>query len=165
MLDNVGIPTEASGEDDMICPKCGSGELKVNESRDLENGNAIRRRRECLNCANRFTTYERIETPKIMVIKRSGDLEAYHREKILSGVQKALVSRPFNETQVDAIVDDIDRVVIENYNKEIESSQIGKIVMRKLRDIDHVAYLRFASVYKKFDEPNQFLKELESLNK
>lgn len=149
----------------MLCPKCGSEELKVNESRDLENGNAIRRRRECLNCANRFTTYERIETPKIMVVKRDGTTEAYHREKILSGVQKALVSRPFSETEVDAIVDDIDRIVIENYNKEIESSQIGKIVMRKLRDVDHVAYLRFASVYKKFDEPTQFLKELESLNK
>jgi len=149
----------------MLCPKCGSEELKVNESRDLENGNAVRRRRECLKCANRFTTYERIETPKIMVIKRDGVLEPYHREKILSGVKKALVSRPFNESDIDAIVDDIERTIIENYNKEIESVQIGKIVMRQLKDIDQVAYLRFASVYKKFDEPNQFLKELEALNK
>lgn len=149
----------------MLCPKCNSEELKVNESRDLENGNAIRRRRECLKCANRFTTYERIETPKIMVLKRDGVLEGYHREKILSGVKKALVSRPFTETDIEAIVDDIERTIIENYNKEIESSQIGKIVMRQLKDIDQVAYLRFASVYKKFDEPNQFLKELEALNK
>jgi transcriptional repressor NrdR len=100
-----------------------------------------------------------------MVVKRGGVTETYHREKILSGVQKALVSRPFNESDIDAIVDDIERIVIENYNKEIASSQIGKIVMRKLRDIDHVAYVRFASVYKKFEEPDQFLKELESLNK
>jgi transcriptional repressor NrdR len=149
----------------MVCPKCGSEELKVNESRDLDNGNAIRRRRECLNCANRFTTYERIENPKIMVIKRDDTQEVYRREKILSGVKKALVSRPFNEAAIDAIVDDIERMIIENYSKEIESSQIGKIVIRKLRDIDQVAYLRFVSVYKKFDEPDQFIKELESLNK
>lgn len=149
----------------MICPKCGSEELKVNESRDLDNGNAIRRRRECLKCANRFTTYERIETPKIMVVKRDGTAEGYHREKILSGVKKALVSRPFNESDIETIVDDIERTIIENYNKEIESSQVGKIVMRKLKDIDHVGYIRFVSVYKKFDEPDQFVKELEALNK
>lgn len=149
----------------MNCPKCNSEELKVNESRDLENGNAIRRRRECLKCANRFTTYERIETPKIVVIKRDNSQEPYHREKILSGVKKALVSRPFGETDIETIVDDIERTIIENYNKEIDSSQIGKIVIHKLKDTDHVAYLRFVSVYKKFDQPGQFLKELESLNK
>lgn len=149
----------------MKCPKCGSDELKVNESRDLENGNAIRRRRECLRCANRFTTYERVETPRINVLKRSGLVEAFQREKIQSGVEKALINRPFSESDIDSIVEDIERTIIENYNKEIESSQIGKIVMRKLRDVDQVAYLRFASVYKKFDEPSQFIKELESLKK
>lgn len=149
----------------MICPKCGSEELKVNESRDLDNGTAIRRRRECLKCANRFTTYERVETPKIMVQKRDGNLEGYHREKIASGVEKALINRPFSDSDIELIVDDIERTIIENYNKEIESSQIGKIIMRRLKDIDQVAYLRFASVYKKFDEPGQFVKELEALNK
>jgi transcriptional repressor NrdR len=149
----------------MNCPKCGSDELKVNESRDLESGNAIRRRRECLNCANRFTTYERVETPRINVVKRGGVIEGFQREKIHSGVEKALINRPFSEEDIDVIVDDIERTIIENYNKEIESSQIGKIVMRKLRDVDQVAYLRFASVYKKFEEPGQFIKELESLNK
>lgn len=149
----------------MNCPKCGSDELKVNESRDLESGNAIRRRRECLKCANRFTTYERVETPRINVVKRGGVVEGFQREKIQSGVEKALINRPFSEEDIDVIVDDIERTIIENYNKEIESSQIGKIVMRKLRDVDQVAYLRFASVYKKFEEPGQFIKELESLNK
>lgn len=149
----------------MICPKCGSDELKVNESRDLESSNAIRRRRECLSCANRFTTYERIETPRINVIKRDGTIETFLREKIQSGVEKALINRPFLESDIDLIVDDIERIVVENYNKEIESRQIGKIVMRKLKDVDKVAYLRFVSVYKKFEEPEQFAKELEILNK
>lgn len=149
----------------MICPKCGSEELKVNESRDLDGGAAIRRRRECLDCANRFTTYERIETPKIMVKKRDGLAESFQREKIHSGVSKALVHRPFSDADIENVVDDIERTITENYNKEIESGQIGKIVMRKLKDVDQVAYLRFASVYKKFDEPAQFAKELEILKK
>lgn len=147
----------------MICPKCGSDELKVNESRDLDGGTALRRRRECLACANRFTTYERLETPRILVKKRDGSTESYCREKLLSGVKKALVSRPFSGRQVEEIVDEIERKIIENYNQEIESSQIGKIVIRKLKETDKVAYLRFVSVYERFEAPEQFAKELETL--
>lgn len=149
----------------MKCPICGSGELKVNESRDLDGGAAIRRRRECLDCANRFTTYERIESPKIMVKKRDGILEPFSREKVYSGVRKALVNRPFTDADIENVIDDIERIIMENHNKEIESWQIGKIVMRKLKDLDQVAYLRFASVYKKFEDPAQFAKELETLIK
>jgi len=149
----------------MICPKCGSDELKVNESRDLDGGTAIRRRRECLDCANRFTTYERIEAPRLLVKKRDGVTENYCRDKILSGVKKALVGRPFSVDQVSSIVDEIERTIIENYNNEIKSSQIGKIVIRRLKDIDQVAYIRFVSVYKRFEAPEEFIKELETLSK
>ncbi len=144
----------------MNCPKCGSDELKVNESRDLESGSAIRRRRQCLSCSNRFTTYERIENPNLMVIKRSGGREAYLKEKIGRGVSRALEKRAFSEEEIDQLVARIDRKINLIGQREIESSIIGDVVLEELKCVDDVAYLRFASVYKSFDDAVTFQQEV-----
>ena len=147
----------------MICPNCGSSELKVNESRDLEGGSAVRRRRECLSCAFRFTTYERIENPGLLVIKRSGGQEAYSKDKIAGGVKKALEKRNQTTEEIDRIVTAIDRKIHLLGKNEIESTIIGDIVMEELKCIDDVAYLRFASVYKAFPDAESFKKEAEEV--
>ncbi|MDD3481284.1 MAG: transcriptional regulator NrdR, partial [Patescibacteria group bacterium] len=134
----------------MICPSCGSENLKVNESRDLDGGSAIRRRRQCLSCDYRFTTYERIENPGLLVIKRSGAREAYSRDKVLLGVEKALEKRSRTSEEIENIVKNIDHKIHLLGKAEIESSIIGDIVLEELKCIDDVAYLRFASVYKDF---------------
>lgn len=147
----------------MICPKCGSEDLKVNESRDLENGSAIRRRRECLACRYRFTTYERIENPGLLVIKRSGGKEAYDREKIIRGVTRSLEKRSFSNEDIDRLVKKIERKINLLGQGEVESSIIGDIVLEELKGIDDVAYLRFASVYKSFEDAEMFKKEVEAV--
>jgi transcriptional repressor NrdR len=147
----------------VICPKCGSDELKVNESRDLEGGSAVRRRRECNDCKYRFTTYERIENPGLLVVKRSGGREAYDKNKIIRGVSRALEKRSFSDEDIARLVSKIDRKVKLVGQNEIESSIIGDIVLEELKCIDDVAYLRFASVYKAFEDAEMFKKEAEEV--
>lgn len=149
----------------MKCPKCGSLDLKVNEKRDLEAEASIRRRRECLKCGNRFTTYERIEIPSLLVVKKSGAKELFDREKLAVGIRKALEKRPFEEDKVEEIIDELEREVHSHADGEIKSTEIGDMVMNKLEQIDHVAYLRFASVYKSFETAESFEKELSKLKK
>lgn len=145
----------------MKCPKCLSGQLKVNEKRDLDGDSAIRRRRSCLNCGHRFTTYERIEVPSLIVVKRNGEREQYSLEKLSSGVEKAFEKRPFDKAEIFEIIEEIDQEINRRGEKEIASLQVGDIVMNKIKDLDDVAYLRFASVYKSFDDVDMFRKELE----
>lgn len=148
----------------MNCPRCGSRELKVNESRDLKSGSAIRRRRECLSCSYRFTTYERVENPSIMVIKRSGGKEPYNKEKIISGLKKAFEKRAVSDEEIELIANDIDRKINLLGEDEIESSVIGEIVLESIKKVDEVAYLRFASVYKNFQDAKSFQKEAEFID-
>lgn len=149
----------------MICSRCGSEELKVNESRDLEGGSAIRRRRQCLSCGYRFTTYERIENPGLLVIKRSGGREAYSRDKIAAGIEKALEKRNVSTEDITKIVSSIDRKIHLLGKDEVESSVIGDIVMEELKCVDDVAYLRFASVYKSFPDAQSFKEEAEEVSR
>ncbi len=149
----------------MICPHCGSEELKVNESRDLDSGSAIRRRRQCLTCEYRFTTYERIENPGLLVVKRSGSKESYSRSKIAVGIMKAFEKRNMTQEEVEKIVSGIDKKIHLLGSNEIESSIIGDIVMEELKCIDDVAYLRFASVYKSFSDAESFKKEAEEVSR
>lgn len=146
----------------MKCPKCGSEELKVNEKRDLPADAAIRRRRECTKCGNRFTTYERIEAASLNVVKKDGSLELYTKKKLASGIHKALEKRPIEPDKTEELIDEIDREIRESEG-DIKSTKIGETVMEKLKETDHVAYLRFASVYKAFSDVDSFTKEAESL--
>jgi transcriptional repressor NrdR len=147
----------------MKCPKCGSQDLKVNEKRDLEAEASIRRRRECNECGNRFTTYERIEIPSLLVVKKSGEKELFDRDKMAVGIKKALEKRPFEEDKVEEIIDELEREVNQHTDGEIKSTEIGDMVVKKLKETDHVAYLRFASVYKSFEDVESFEKELKEL--
>jgi transcriptional repressor NrdR len=147
----------------MKCPKCGSDELKVNEKRDLPVDAAIRRRRECNSCGNRFTTYERIESPSINVIKKDGTLELYSRDKLAAGFYKALKKRSITPDKIEELIDSSDHEIRERAESDIKSTAIGEIVMEKLKEADPVAYLRYASVYKAFQDVESFTKEVESL--
>jgi len=149
----------------MKCPKCSSEELKVNEKRDLEAEATIRRRRECLKCGYRFTTYERIETPSLLIIKKNGDRELYNREKLAGGIYKAFEKRPHTPDQIEKIIDEIEHEINQSKNGEVKSTQVGDLVITKLKEADNVAYLRFASVYKAFSDAESFTKEAESLKK
>jgi transcriptional repressor NrdR len=147
----------------MKCLKCGSEDLKVNEKRNLPAEASIRRRRECNACGNRFTTYERIEIPSLLVVKKSGEKELFDRDKMAAGVKKALEKRPFGADQVEEIIDELEREVNLHTDGEIKSTEIGDMVSSKLKETDHVAYLRFVSVYKSFTNAGSFEKELEKL--
>jgi transcriptional repressor NrdR len=147
----------------MKCPFCGHQEDKVIDSRSSEEGRSIRRRRECLNCHRRFTTYENIEETSLMVIKKDGRREAFDRKKILAGIQKACEKRPISTQRLEELADKIEYMLQSKFDKEIESSQIGELVMELLYGLDEVAYVRFASVYRQFKDINQFMKELKSL--
>ncbi len=147
----------------MKCPKCGETKLKVNEKRDLPAESAVRRRRECESCGHRFTTYERIEIPLLMVVKRNGEREPYLREKMAQGIKKALKKRPFDEVKIEEIVDGIDRGINQQPEGEIQTKEIGDLVSAKLKEVDDVGYLRFVSVYKSFENIETFKKELEEL--
>lgn len=149
----------------MKCPKCGGTKLRVNEKRDLPAESAIRRRRECESCCFRFTTYERIEIPLLMVVKKSGEREPYSKEKMAQGIYKALKKRPFDGAQIESIVDKIDREINQRPDCEITSREIGEMVVEALRNIDEVAYLRFLSVYKAFESAESFVKEFKELKK
>ncbi len=147
------------------CPFCGKGDSKVIDSRESEGGISIRRRRECKSCGNRFTTFERYENIPAIVIKRSGEKEPYDREKLAAGIRKALEKRPFEKQAVQELIDQIEGELRSMGEREIASSVIGKIVLRRLKELDEVAYLRFASVYKEFRDASQFQQELGELMK
>ncbi len=149
----------------MKCPFCGNVEDKVIDSRISAEGDSIRRRRECLKCQKRFTTYERLEEHPMMVIKKDGRREPFDRKKLLSGILKACEKRPVPMDRVEGMVDEVERIIQRNYEKEVSSTAIGEFVMKELHDLDEVAYVRFASVYRQFKDINQFMKELSSLLK
>ncbi len=150
----------------MKCPFCGNDEDRVIDSRPAEDGAAIRRRRECIRCNGRFTTYEKIETLPMLVVKKDGTREPYNQEKILGGLLKACEKRPVSNDQLMSILSFIENRIQGSANREISSRDIGELVMVKLKEIDEVAYVRFASVYRQFKDVNSFLNELnEMLNK
>ena len=147
----------------MKCPFCGEIDNKVIDSRVSKDGSVIRRRRECLLCSRRFTTYEHIEEIPIMIIKKDGRREVFHREKVRSGIKKACEKRDISMNLIEEHVDDIERDLRETGEKEIPSSVIGEKIMAALHDLDDIAYVRFASVYREFKDVNDFVSELKSL--
>ncbi|NLK96941.1 transcriptional regulator NrdR [Defluviitalea saccharophila] len=147
----------------MRCPFCNCEDTKVIDSRPSEENNSIRRRRQCENCEKRFTTYEKVETIPVMVIKRDGTREVFDRNKILNGIVKSCNKRAIPLQQMESIVDDIENMLLNTLQKEVNSTQIGELVMKKLKEIDEVAYVRFASVYRQFKDINTFMEELTKL--
>ena len=147
----------------MKCRYCASTESKVIDSRPTEDGSAIRRRRECINCGKRFTTYEKIEEIPIMVVKRDGRREPFDSEKIRVGIRKACEKRPIAADVQDKLVEDVTREVFNTLASEVTTRDIGEIVMKRLKDVDEVAYVRFASVYREFKDTQTFMKELQRL--
>ena len=148
----------------MKCPFCGHMEDKVVDSRSTREGEAVRRRRECLACEARFTTYEYVERTPITVVKNDGRRISYDREKVLTGLLKACEKRPISREELESLVDDVERsVVFASLGSELTSKRIGEEVMKRLREIDEVAYVRFASVYRRFTDLNQFMDELDKL--
>ena len=149
----------------MICLKCGCEESKVVDSRNVIETNAIRRRRECLNCKYRFTTYEKIEYTPIMVIKKNGGRQEFDRDKIINGMLRACEKRPISRENIEKAVNEIELELTNSVNKEIDSQKIGEMVIEKLRGLDEIAYVRFASVYRQFKDINEFKQELNRLLK
>lgn len=147
----------------MKCPYCGFSESKVIDSRPTEEGSAIRRRRECLKCNRRFTTYEKLESLSLVVIKKDLSRQQYNREKVLKGIITACEKRPISLAQMEKVADDIESSLLQTMTREIESRMIGEMVMEKLKELDEVAYVRFASVYKRFDDIHTFMNELQGL--
>ena len=149
----------------MKCPYCSSTNGRVIDSRPTEDKNAIRRRRECLNCQRRFTTYETLETISLAVIKADNSRQAYDRAKILRGIIIACEKRPVSLSQMEKIADDIESELYQSMEKEVTSTEIGERVMAHLKEVDEVAYVRFASVHKRFSDIETFMKELKKLIK
>ena len=147
----------------MLCPFCGNIEDKVVDSRESKEGDSIRRRRECLNCGRRFTSYERIDEIPYMVVKKDGRREAYDRNKILGGLRRASEKRPISVSQLESIADQVEKLVQDSSDREVHTSEIGKIIMRRLKALDKVAYVRFASVYLEFEDVGEFMSELKNL--
>jgi transcriptional repressor NrdR len=147
----------------MRCPKCGCQEDKVIDSRASREGATIRRRRECTQCSHRFTTYEEVEREGLMVLKRDGRHEEFSREKLLSGIKKACQKRPVSPQTMEDLVDHIVAAVTGKFEGEVPADFVGKMVMDGLRDIDEVAYVRFASVYRRFGEATDFVHEVKKL--
>lgn len=147
----------------MKCPQCAFEEDKVVDSRTTKEGEAIRRRRECLKCGHRFTTYEYIERVPMMVVKKDGRREEYSREKLLGGLLKACEKRPVSREQIERCIDDIETVLFGKFRNEVKSTEIGNLVVDRLQALDEVAYVRFASVYRQFKDINQFMNEVKVL--
>ena len=147
----------------MKCPYCENPDTKVIDSRPTEEGHAIRRRRGCEKCGKRFTTYEKVEETIIMIIKKDGRREAFDRNKIMSGIVKACEKRPVPVAEMERVVNEIERGLNNMMEKEVESTFVGELVMEKLKELDEVAYVRFASVYRQFTDVNTFVKEIEKL--
>lgn len=148
----------------MICPTCGVGETRVLESRMSDGGEAIRRRRECLHCQARFTTFERLEQSPLWVVKRGGTRQPFERVKLLRGLERACVKRPVALATVERIVSDVEAGFRSDGLSEVPSEAIGEAALRHLRELDGVAYIRFASVYRSFETTDEFQRELESLD-
>ncbi len=144
-------------------PHCGFSEDKVVDSRASKEGAAIRRRRECLQCSKRFTTYEYIERAPLIVVKKDGRREQYNRDKLLTGLIKACEKRPVSRAELDKLLDDVESDISGRFRNEVKSSELGNQVMERLHVLDEVAYVRFASVYRQFTDINQFMKEVKSL--
>ena len=148
----------------MICPACNHPETKVVDSRDTNDSRAIRRRRECEKCKERFSTYEEVEITRLLVIKRNGEKEDYNQEKIRKGIDKSLEKRPITDDRKEKLINEIEHQIYSKGKQgEIGSKEVGKIILEKLKEVDDVAYLRFVSVYKSFGSLNSFEKELEKL--
>lgn len=138
-------------------------EDKVLESREIDEGRAIRRRRECGTCRGRFTSYERVEEKPLMVIKRDGRREQFSRDKLSAGILRACEKRPLSMEMIEAMVDEIEKQIHRQAGREVMSSRIGELVMEKLQGVDKIAYVRFASVYRKFEDPAEFIKEVKGI--
>lgn len=147
----------------MLCPFCGNLEDKVVDSRESTKGNVVRRRRECLKCHRRFTTYERIDTIPFQVIKRDGRREKFDRQKLLNGLYKACQKRPVPAIKLEEIADEVEAILQNSPEREIPTSEIGNIVMERLKEMDQVAYVRFASVYRRFGDISEFIEEVKRL--
>ena len=145
----------------MKCPHCGHEEDKVVDSRPSQDGRAIRRRRECLSCNERFTTYEYVEQSTLTVIKTDNRREPFDRAKVLQGIKLGCNKRPVSAKQMETMADQVEAEINARSRNEVKSQEIGEIVMSKLRDVDEIAYVRFASVYRQFRDVNQFMKELK----
>jgi transcriptional repressor NrdR len=148
----------------MICPFCGNSDTKVVDSRDTNDGKAIRRRRECEKCQARFSTYEEMEIMRLTVIKRDGSKQEYNRSKVEIGMRKALEKRPVSEDKIAKAIGDIEYEIQARESNEITSKELGKMILEKLKEMDDVAYLRFASVYKSFKSADSFRKEVEKMS-
>lgn len=147
----------------MKCPFCNDNENKVVDSRETSESSAIRRRRECLKCSKRFTTYEYVEKTPLMVIKKDGRREPFNHQKILNGLFKACEKRPISLERLEAVVTAIESQAQKKFERELEAARIGEMVMEKLAELDDVAYVRFASVYRQFKDINQFMRELRDV--
>ena len=147
----------------MKCPFCEYNETKVVDSRISGDGGSIRRRRECLKCAKRFTTYEYVERVPLMVVKKDGRRQPFDRTKIISGLVKACEKRPISIAKIEEVTGDIERAVQKKFDREVDASIVGEEVMKKLASLDEVAYVRFASVYRQFRDVNQFMSELQHI--
>ncbi len=147
----------------MKCPYCGEVESKVIDSRPADDGERIRRRRECLSCKKRFTTYEVVETVPLMVVKKDRSREAFDRQKLLNGLMRACEKRPVPIDTLERAVDEIEQTLLNTLNREVTSLEIGELAMEHLKQIDEVAYVRFASVYRQFSDINTFMDELKDL--
>ncbi|MBI2654263.1 transcriptional repressor NrdR [Candidatus Woesearchaeota archaeon] len=149
----------------MKCPYCNYEETQVIDTRETENLEATRRRRECLKCNKRFTTYERVEEAEIIVVKKDGKRERFERQKVLNGILKACEKRSIPLEKIEKLVDDLESDLRKRDSVEVESKVIGELVMKKIKSLDKIAYIRFASVYKEFEDLEKFEEELEKLQK
>jgi transcriptional repressor NrdR len=147
----------------MRCPQCGERETRVIDSRDLDDAATIRRRRECGSCSMRFTTYERIEAARLVIVKRDGTRQEFDRDKLASGLRKALTRRPVASSAAEQAADEIEAVLRAEGMTEVPSSRVGALAMAKLRELDQIAYIRFASVYQSFDDLEDLKREVDSL--
>jgi transcriptional repressor NrdR len=149
----------------MRCPFCGHADDKVIDSRASSEGNAVRRRRECLKCAKRFTTYEVVEEMSLLVVKKDGRRQPFDKKKISAGIQKACEKRPVSSERIEELVGAIEREITRRFEREVSTKDIGELIMDRLASLDEVAYVRFASVYRQFKDVNQFMTELKDLLK
>ena len=147
----------------MKCPFCSYEEHKVIDSRPVEESKSIRRRRECLKCQKRFTTYERVESISLIVIKKDGTREEFNRDKIMNGIVRACQKRPVSVQQMENMVDEIEHQLANSLDREVRTELVGEMVMQKLKEVDEVSYVRFASVYRQFKDINTFMEELKKL--
>ncbi len=147
----------------MKCPYCGDQDSKVVDSRHSEDGLSIRRRRECLSCQKRFTTYETVESLPMVVIKRDNSRQSFDRNKVLNGMLRACEKRPVAMADLETAVDEIEQSIQNSLDREVSTSQIGELVMERLKPLDEVAYVRFASVYRQFKDINSFMRELTKI--